>query len=205
MASIIRCDYPLRSGSLGAQYNGVLLTNLTIALFALVAIESNSQKLARIYAALLFCAISLDIAWFILFTRDIWSFSSKAHGEIFIFSVKLTLAMQIVGCTVRIASSFIWIQIYRLGVSYISIVASPEADFDLRNSFLSPVIHSITRQSSDSDAVLGEAIYDPHHFSSLFEGSPNARSLDGCNHSFSIGDGSQQNSSVLRLSEVDEI
>ena len=59
-------------GSLGALYNGVLLINLAIALFALVAIESNSQSLGRTYAVLLLCALLLDISWFILFTQEIW-------------------------------------------------------------------------------------------------------------------------------------
>lgn len=59
-------------GSLGALYNGVLLINLAIALFALVAIESSSQSLGRTYAFLLFCAVLLDISWFILFTHEIW-------------------------------------------------------------------------------------------------------------------------------------
>lgn len=59
-------------GSLGALYNGALLANLVIALFALVAIESSSQSLGRTYAALLFCAILLDISWFILFAHEIW-------------------------------------------------------------------------------------------------------------------------------------
>lgn len=59
-------------GSLGALYNGVSLINLAIALFALVAIESSSQRLARTYAVLLFCAILIDVVWFILFTREIW-------------------------------------------------------------------------------------------------------------------------------------
>jgi len=60
-------------GSLGALYNGVLLINLGIALFALVAIESRNQKLSRTYAVLLCCALPLDVSWFILFTHDIWS------------------------------------------------------------------------------------------------------------------------------------
>ncbi|GAB4835094.1 hypothetical protein Ancab_000002 [Ancistrocladus abbreviatus] len=59
-------------GSLGASYNGVLLINLAIALFALVAIESGSQSLGRTYAILLFFAILLDITWFILFSYEIW-------------------------------------------------------------------------------------------------------------------------------------
>ncbi|KAJ4979852.1 hypothetical protein NE237_010632 [Protea cynaroides] len=47
--------------SLGTLYNGVLLINLPIALFALVAIESSSQRLGRTYAvffAALSCLIS---------------------------------------------------------------------------------------------------------------------------------------------------
>lgn len=64
-------------GSLGALYNGVLLVNLAIALFALVAIESSSQSLGRTYAVLLFSAIFLDISWFLLFAYDTWSLSSS--------------------------------------------------------------------------------------------------------------------------------
>ncbi|KAB2068246.1 hypothetical protein E1A91_A08G019900v1 [Gossypium mustelinum] len=113
------------TGSLGALYNGVLLANLGIALFALVAIESGSQSLGRAYAVLLFCAILLDISWFILFSHDIWNISKEtdggeegeSRGMLFIFSVRLTLAMEMVGFFVRLWSSLLWIQIYRLGVS----------------------------------------------------------------------------------------
>lgn len=59
-------------GSLGPLYNGVLLINLAIALFALVAIESGSQSLGRTYAFLLVSAILLDIIWFVLFSNEIW-------------------------------------------------------------------------------------------------------------------------------------
>lgn len=154
-------------GSLGALYNGVLLINLGIALFALVAIESSSQSLGRTYAVLLFCSILVDIFWFILFTHEIWNISSKSYGAYFIFSVRLTLAMQIVGFLVRLSSSLLWIQIYRLGVACVN---SREGDYDLRHSFLSPVAHAVPgRTVSDSDDVLGGAIYDPAYYSSLFE------------------------------------
>ncbi|XVE78734.1 hypothetical protein DITRI_Ditri14bG0002400 [Diplodiscus trichospermus] len=165
-------------GSLGALYNGVLLINLAIALFALVAIESSSQSLGRTYAVLLFCAILLDISWFILFSHDIWNMSSKSEresgGVLFIFSVRLTLAMEIAGFCVRLCSSLLWIQIYRLGVSCVdSAIAPRDPDFDLRNSFLSPATpsNSLLRQCShnDSDDSLGGAIYDPAYYSSLFE------------------------------------
>ncbi|KAM6555191.1 hypothetical protein CsatB_015953 [Cannabis sativa] len=62
-------------GSLGALYTGVLLINLAISLFALVAIESSSQSLGRTYAVLLLSSLLLDISWFFLFSHDIWSFS----------------------------------------------------------------------------------------------------------------------------------
>ncbi|KAM4096954.1 hypothetical protein ACJW30_08G144300 [Castanea mollissima] len=160
-------------GSLGALYNGVLLINLAIALFALVAIESSSQKLGRTYAVLLFCALLLDVSWFILFTHDIWDISSDYYGTFVIFSVKLTLVMEIIGFTVRLSSSLLWIQIYRLGVSYVDTTASREADFDVRNSFLSPATPAVVRQPSDSDDILGGSIYNPAYFSSLFEGQEN--------------------------------
>lgn len=172
-------------GSLGALYNGVLLINLAIALFALVAIESSSQSLGRTYAVLLFCSILLDISWFILFTHEIWSISSDGHGAFFIFSVRLTLAMQIIGFSVRFSSSFLWIQIYRLGVSYVDAAAPPssrDADFDLRNSFLSPTTTpaaaaALPSRCSGSDDAVGGSIYDPAYFSSLFEDSQDNKCL----------------------------
>ncbi|KAJ6961148.1 hypothetical protein NC652_000137 [Populus alba x Populus x berolinensis] len=156
-------------GSLGALYNGVLLINLAISLFALVAIESSSQRLGRTYAVLLFSSLLLDIAWFILFSRPIWDISSDDREMFFVFSVKLTLAMQIIG--------FI---IYRLGVPYIDSLAPQEADFDLRSSFLSPTTPAaVARQCSDSDVVLGGSIYDPAYFSSLFEDGQDNKCLRG--------------------------
>jgi hypothetical protein len=59
-------------GSLGAVYTGIVLANLVLALFALIAIESGSQTLGRAYAGLLAFALLLDIIWFILFTSEIW-------------------------------------------------------------------------------------------------------------------------------------
>jgi hypothetical protein len=58
-------------GSLGAVYTGIVLANLALALFALVAIESGSQSLGRAYAGLLVVALVLDIVWFCLFTNEI--------------------------------------------------------------------------------------------------------------------------------------
>ncbi|XP_013656421.1 uncharacterized protein BNAA05G13680D isoform X3 [Brassica napus] len=174
-------------GSLGALYNGVLLINLVIALFALVAIESNSQSLGRTYAALLFCALLLDISWFILFTQEICrSISAETYGTFFVFSVKLTMAMEMVGFFVRLSSSLLWFQIYRLGASIVDTSLPREPDSDLRNSFLNPPTPAIDRQCSGAEEILGGSIYDHAYYASLFEeaeaqsnlSSPNATQLN---------------------------
>ncbi|KAK9170648.1 hypothetical protein Syun_002788 [Stephania yunnanensis] len=156
-------------GSLGALFNGVSLINLVIALFALVAIESSSQSLGRAYALLLCCGILLDIFWFILFSRQIWNTSSSHdYNPLFIFSLRLLFCMQIAGFSVRTASSFLWIQMYRLGLSNLQNTTSPPSD--LRSSFLNPPVPTLPRQNSHSDEILGGSIYDPTYYSSLFEG-----------------------------------
>ncbi|KAK9156497.1 hypothetical protein Scep_003071 [Stephania cephalantha] len=157
-------------GSLGALFNGVSLINLVIALFALVAIESSSQSLGRAYALLLCCGILLDIFWFILFSRQIWNTSSSHdHNPLFVFSLRLLFCMQIAGFSVRTASSFLWIQMYRLGLSNVQNTTSRPSD--LRYSFLNPPTPTaLPRQNSHSDEILGGSIYDPTYYSSLFEG-----------------------------------
>lgn len=108
--------------------------------------------------------------------------SSGNYGTLFIFSVKVTLVMQIIGFSVRLSSSLLWIQIYRLGVSYVDTTVPREADFDLRNSFLSPATPAVVRQTSGSDDVLGGSIYDPAYYSSLFEDDQDNRYLLGVRH-----------------------
>nr|XP_018679951.1 PREDICTED: uncharacterized protein LOC103980257 isoform X2 [Musa acuminata subsp. malaccensis] len=146
-------------GSLGALFNGVLLINLVVALFALVAIESSSQILGRTYAVLLVFSILLDVAWFILFSHTIW----------------LALWMEIIGFSVRFLSSFLWIQMYRLGVSTVDSTIH-HVDYSVRNSFVNPSTQ-ITRQNSTSDEILGGAIYDPSYYSSLFEDTQDKQCL----------------------------
>ncbi|KAI4304860.1 hypothetical protein MLD38_040322 [Melastoma candidum] len=150
-------------GSLAASYNGVLLINLSIALFALVAIVSSSQTLGRTYVVLLVCAMLLDVSWFILFSHDIWVISSDHYGVFYIFSVKLALVMEIIGFSVRLISSLLWIQMYRLGISNVDIAYPSIQDDDLRNNLLSPTT------TTNPDEVLTGSIYDPVSYSSLFE------------------------------------
>nr|XP_029120388.1 uncharacterized protein LOC105044928 isoform X2 [Elaeis guineensis] len=165
-------------GSLGALFNGVLLINLVVALFALVAIESSSQSLGRAYAVLLFCSVMLDIAWFILFSHTIWEYDPEKYGQFFVFSIRVAFLMQIVGFTIRLLSSFLWIQIYRLGVSCVNSTTSREADFDVRNSFFNPPIQEITIENSNADDIIGGSIYDPAYYSSLFQATQDK----GCVH-----------------------
>ncbi|KAL6576656.1 hypothetical protein OROMI_010932 [Orobanche minor] len=153
-------------GSLGPLYNGVLLVDLGISLFALVAIESSSQSLARTYALLLFCSICLDISWFFIFAHHVRNIPYEFYGAFGSFLVKLTLAMQIIGSSVRLSSSFLWIQMYRLGYSYTyNNCGARDGDVDLRNSFINPATPVVP---SGCD-VVGGSIYDPAYYSSLFE------------------------------------
>ncbi|KAJ4751594.1 transmembrane protein [Rhynchospora pubera] len=157
-------------GSLGAFYNGVLLINLVVALFALVAIESGNQTLGRTYAVLLFLAIFLDIAWFILFSHTIWNIApNEKYGALVVLSIKLALWMQIIGFSIRFLSSFVWVQMYRLGASSESNNPSyHDTDYDARNSFLNRA-GGVARENSISDEILGGSIYDPAYYSSLFK------------------------------------
>lgn len=110
--------------------------------------------------------------------------SSKQYGPLFSFSVKLTLAMQIIGFSIRLSSSLLWIQIYRLGISYMETSVPREADYDLRNSFLSPTTPVVARQTSGSDDMIGGSIYDPAYYSSLFEDGQDSKCLSGVRYQF---------------------
>ncbi|GJW49009.1 hypothetical protein Tco_0080655 [Tanacetum coccineum] len=181
-------------GSLGALYNGVSLINVGIGLFALVAIESSSQSLGRTYAVLLFSAILLDVFWFILFFREIWDISSEIYGEFAIFSVRLTLLMQIIGFTVRSSSSFLWIQMYRLGPSLIDSTVPRDGEWDLRNSFISPATPPIIRRTAGSV----EPIYDPGFYSSLFSDNQDEGSVHSGGQYNRIGMGGSVSESLLK-------
>ena len=95
--------------------------------------------------------------------------SQENYSGSYLLSVRTTLCMQIVGSFVRFCSSFLWVQMYRLGVSCVDSFAYREADFDSRSGFLNPPIQEPRRQNSISDDILGGSIYDPAYYSSLFE------------------------------------
>ena len=117
-----------------------------------------------------FCFLNSVIYLYRTITPD------EKYGQLFVFSLRLALWMQIIGFSVRFLSSFIWIQMYRLGASS----SSPtyfDANHEVRNSFLSPRSDSV-RRSSMADDILGGSIYDPSYYSSLFEDFRN----NPCNH-----------------------
>lgn len=118
---------------------------------------------------------------------------SEIYGTFVSLSVKLTLAMQIIGFSVRLSSSLLWMQMYRLGASYMENSVPRDADVDLRNSFLSPTT-PIVRRTSGADEVVGGSIYDPAYYSSLFEDGRDDAFLCGVRSSHSL-----LNFSVLRF------
>ncbi|PIN02917.1 hypothetical protein CDL12_24567 [Handroanthus impetiginosus] len=192
-------------GSLGVLYSGVLVVNLGILLFALVAIESSSQNLARTYAALLFCSVFLDLSWLLLFSYDIWHIPSEFYGAFASYSVKLTLAMQIIGFSVKLSSSLVWIQMYRLGVS-----EGRNRDEYVRCSFLEPPSPIVRHPSGCDDGVEGST-RDPVYYSSLFEDARDdtypyevSENRDITN-SVSAGEPSQLNLSMDRSFHVKDI
>ncbi|CAA2975600.1 uncharacterized protein LOC111401241 [Olea europaea subsp. europaea] len=120
--------------------------------------------------------------------------------------------MQIIGFSMRLSSSLLWIQMYRMGASYIDNSAPRETDVDLRNSFLNPAT-PIVRRPSDSDDVIGGAIYDPAYFSSLFEDGRDDASLlgGGQNHGIatlespSSAETSRLNPSMSRSYRIEDV
>ncbi|KAF8096581.1 hypothetical protein N665_0305s0005 [Sinapis alba] len=188
-------------GSLGALYNGVLLINLAIALFALVAIESNSQSLGRTYAVLLFCAILLDISWLILFSSEIWNISSEMYKALYIFSVKLTMAMEIAGFIVRLSSSLLWFQIYRLGASIVDTSLPRPSDSDSQNSFVDPPTLG-SQRSRDPD--LRTTLLDPTSIPECRSRSDDTLEdfINGPAYHFPPFDGAQNNLSLPKVTHV---
>ncbi|KAH7279751.1 hypothetical protein KP509_37G034600 [Ceratopteris richardii] len=164
-------------GSLGVSYVGLLLANLAFSLLALVAIESRSQVLTRIYAVLLMFSLIFDVIWLILFSVEIRHAPSGAYpGKFTAFSLNVVLLMQISGFIVRFVSAFVWLKMYRMGIEdqrqYHAL--SAEGNFGRVGTFglFSPISSPrSSRHSSHSDEVLGGSVYNPNHYSSQFSPS----------------------------------
>lgn len=104
--------------------------------------------------------------WQCIFCRNITP--DQKFGPLLIFSLRLALLMEIIGFLVRFLSSFLWIQMYKLGLSTVDSTVYC-ADYSVRNSFVNPPTHEVARQNSTSDEILGGSVYDPPYYSSLFE------------------------------------
>nr|XP_024395188.1 uncharacterized protein LOC112291662 isoform X1 [Physcomitrium patens] len=157
-------------GSLGALYTGIVLANLALAFFALIAIESGSQSLGRAYAGLLGLSLILDVVWFCLFTNEIRHFWNETQvGKFGVFSLKLMFWMQATGSGLRFISSFLWCQMYRLGAISGTLAAQQPVDFDASTSILGA--YSLDDYSLRVDTepdMVGGSIYDRAAYSSLF-------------------------------------
>lgn len=79
--------------------------------------------------------------------------------------MKLTLVVQIAGVSARLLSSFLWVQMYRLGVSGADSSAARDADADLRFSFLNPATPVVRHPY---DVIDDASMYDPANFLPLF-------------------------------------
>ncbi|XP_024400330.1 uncharacterized protein [Physcomitrium patens] len=158
-------------GSLGVVHTGIVLANLALALFALIAIESGSQSLGRAYAGFLSLSLLLDIVWFCLFANEIRDFWNDTQlGKFGALSVKLTFWMQVSGSGLRLISSFLWCQMYRLGTDSETLGPQGPVDFGRRTPiFASFNLDDPTLGDDTESEVLGGSIYDTATFSSLFE------------------------------------
>lgn len=111
---------------------------------------------------------------FMLFWCNVFHYRNitpdQKFGVLLVFSLRLALWMEIIGFSVRFLSSFLWIQMYRLGVATVANTIY-RADYSVTNSFVNPPTSEVMRQNSNSDEILGGSIYDPAYYSSLFEDS----------------------------------
>ncbi len=131
---------------------------------------------------------------FYLFTEK-WFFSglwwncrhfgnNSEVGKIGAFYLEITFWMQATGSGLRFLSSFLWIQMYRLGVASDTVAAYQPIDFDGRIGGFSlfhsnsPTPVAKSRQTSMSDEVLGGSIYNPAAYASLLERLDNDTYLD---------------------------
>lgn len=133
-------------------------------------------------------AVDNDLFGFVLMQCRVLPYSTNFHlivcrnfsdvsslGKFGAFSVKLVFWMQVTGCVLRVVSSSLWIQMYRLGAAIDTADLYLPIDFDnrignfssLNPGSPSPVAN--TRTMSMSDEVLGGSIYNPAVYSSILQ------------------------------------
>lgn len=136
------------------------------------------------------------------------------YKALYIFSVKLTMAMEIAGFVVRLSSSLLWFQIYRLGASIVDTSLPRRSDSDSQNSFVDPPCLGSQRSRdpdlrtsllepsttaehrSRSDDFLEDSINGPRSHEILED------SIDGPAYQFPPFDGGQNNLSSPKATHV---
>ncbi|KAG6495774.1 hypothetical protein ZIOFF_043601 [Zingiber officinale] len=103
----------------------------------------------------------------------------QKFGPVFVFSIKLALLMEIIDFSVRFLSSFLWVRMYRLGVSTLDNTTYC-ADYNVRDSFVNPPTNEVARQTSNANKILGGSVYDPSYYSSLFEDIQETQHMTEC-------------------------
>lgn len=95
------------------------------------------------------------------------------QGKVTVFSTQLTFWMQTTSFCLRLLSSFLWLQMYRIGAHADDRELYQPVDFDGRIgglSFLTPdSTPAASREPSQTNENIGGSIYNPAAFSSLFE------------------------------------
>lgn len=130
--------------------------------------------------------------WLILFNWCLCrNISSEMYKAFYIFSVKLTMAMEIAGFIVRLSSSLLWFQIYRLGASIVDTSLPRRSDSDSQNSFVDPPTLGSQQRSRDPDlrtSLLEPSATSQHRSDEILDDS-----IEGLAYQFPPCDGGGQN------------
>ncbi|CAI5989344.1 unnamed protein product [Closterium sp. NIES-64] len=173
-------------GTVGPTYTGVIVADVGVALFGLVAVASGYQALGRTYAALLMLMLLLDSLWLALFAPHIWSEELTApwrQHPLVALAVLLELTCHSLTFTLRLLSALLWLQMLRLGLAdsreptpvptsevhaYLPAYDSlgPYRPASSATPDLSP---TAGRERAVGDEFVGSAIFHPSAFATLFQ------------------------------------
>ncbi|CAI5464102.1 unnamed protein product, partial [Closterium sp. Yama58-4] len=171
-------------GTVGPTYTGVIVADVGVALFGLVAIASGYQALGRTYAALLLLMLLLDSLWLALFAPHIWSTeltSPWRQHPLVAAAVLLELTCHSLTFALRLLSALLWLQMLRLGLADSrggTAVPSSEVHaylpaYDSLGPYHAAVTPDLSptagRERAVSDEFVGSAIFHPSAFATLFQ------------------------------------
>ncbi|GJP36350.1 hypothetical protein CLOM_g20866 [Closterium sp. NIES-68] len=218
-------------GVVGPTYTGVLVADVVVALFGLVAVASGYQALGRTYALLLPLMLLLDTLWLALFAPHIWSTELTdpwSRHPLVAAAVLLELACHCLTFALRLLSALLWLQMLRLGLAeqglgmavpsseVHSYLAHYDALAPYRPDTLAPyrpptsatpdLSPTAVRQRSVSDEFLGSSIFHPSSFATLFQSDHlhNYLSEDGSSSAPNSLDSSYGGQPVVAAGEENE-